>query len=82
MTTVRIEKAGRELAALIERARGGEEIVISDGRGSRRKLSPLPPETSFRGRGALKEKISVDDKDLFDPLPDEEISRFWGGDAG
>ena len=76
MTTVTIEKAEKELAALVERARAGEEIIISHGGEPRIKLQPVEP--SYRGRGALKGKIEVSDADLFQPLSDDELKRWWG----
>lgn len=76
MTTITIHQAEKNLAALLARVRAGEEIVISDGERPGVKLSSLT--TSYRGRGALKGKIKVTDEDLFEPLPDEEIARWWG----
>jgi prevent-host-death family protein len=76
MTTIAIEKAEKELAALVKRARAGEEIIISDGGEPGIKLQPVEP--SYRGRGILKGKIKVSDEDLFAPLPDDELKRWWG----
>jgi len=76
MTTIAIEKAEKELAALVKRARAGEEIIISDGGEPGIKLQPV--ESSYRGRGILKGKIKVSDEDLFAPLPDDELKRWWG----
>jgi len=36
------------------------------------------PKPSYRGRGALKDKVKVSDEDLFEPLPEVEIGRWWG----
>ncbi|MFM9941901.1 MAG: type II toxin-antitoxin system Phd/YefM family antitoxin [Hyphomicrobiaceae bacterium] len=81
MTTISIEKAEKELADLVKRALAGEEIVISDGTGPGVKLAPLTPASpSYRGRGMLKGKIKVSDEDLFGPLPDDELKRWWGED--
>ncbi len=82
MTTVSLIDAEKELAALIERARQGEEIVITDGTKSGVKLAPLEAaKPSYRGRGILRDKIAVSDADLFDPLPDDEL-KLWNGEGG
>lgn len=78
MTTITIEKAEKELAALVRRAIAGEEIILSEGQEPRVKLQPVEP--SYRGRGILKGKIKVSDEDLFAPLPEEELKRWWGED--
>jgi antitoxin (DNA-binding transcriptional repressor) of toxin-antitoxin stability system len=76
MTTVTIEKAEKELAALVKRAVAGEEIILSEGEQPRVKLQPV--ERSYRGRGILKGKIRVSDEDLFGPLPEDELKRWYG----
>lgn len=78
MITITIDKAEKELAALVKRARSGEEIVISDGEEPGVKLTPLAAKPSYRGRGVLKDRAKVSDEDLFEPLPDDEIGRWQG----
>jgi antitoxin (DNA-binding transcriptional repressor) of toxin-antitoxin stability system len=78
MTTVTIEKAEKELAALVKRAVAGEEIILSEGEEPRVKLQPVEP--CYRGRGILKGKIRVSDEDLFGPLPEDELKRWYGED--
>jgi antitoxin (DNA-binding transcriptional repressor) of toxin-antitoxin stability system len=52
MTTISLIDAEKELAALIECARLGEEIVITDGTKPAVKLAPLEAaKPSYRGRG-------------------------------
>lgn len=80
MTKITIDEAEKELAALIKRARSGEEIVISDGEEPGIRLEPVDPTASHRGRGILKGKITVSDEDLFGPLPEDELKRWWGED--
>lgn len=84
MSTITIDKAEKELAALIERVRQGEEIVISDGTEPRVKLALVDhqPATkpSLRGRGILKGKAKVSDEDLFGPMSEDELKRWWGED--
>ena len=88
MTTITIDKAEKELAELIKRARQGEEIVITDGVEPGVKLSLMTERSdegidakpSYRGRGILKGKIKVSDEDLFGPLPEDELKRWYGED--
>ncbi len=69
MQILTVEQAEKNLVALLERARAGEEIVISDGRQPSLRLEPVNPP-SRRGLGALQGKIKVADEDLFGPLPE------------
>ena len=86
MTTITLDKAAKDLAALIKRAREGEEIVITDGDGPGVQLAPVAvnaeaaddAKPSYRGRGILKGKIKVSDEDLFGPLPEDELKRWYG----
>jgi antitoxin (DNA-binding transcriptional repressor) of toxin-antitoxin stability system len=78
MMTITIEQAGKNLAALLERARAGEEIIISDGQEPGVRLEPVGRKPSLRGFGALKGKINVPDEDLFGPLPEDELKRWHG----
>lgn len=78
MTRITIEQAEKQLAALIKRARAGEEIIISDGPEPDVKLAPV--EASYRGRGILKGKVKVSDQELFAPLSENELKRWWGED--
>lgn len=83
MTTVTIEKAKADLAALIDTVRAGGEVVIAKGSEPVAKLVPIPesaaePLTDDRPRrrpGRLKGLIHLDDS-FFDPLPDDEL-RAW-----
>jgi antitoxin (DNA-binding transcriptional repressor) of toxin-antitoxin stability system len=83
MTMIFITDAEKELAALIARARQGEEIVITDGTEPGVKLAPVEPaKPSYRGRGfgTFKGQFDVPDSALFDPLPDDELA-LWNGDG-
>ena len=82
MATISIETAEKELATLIERARQGEDIVIADGSGPMARLQPVVTKPSYRGRGLLKGQIDVSDDDLFGPLPDDELKRWYGEGDG
>jgi prevent-host-death family protein len=80
MSTVTIHEAKSTLSKLIERAEGGEEIVIA--RGNKpvarlvkldwtRKVNRLPP-------GLLKGYPATPDSFFFDELPEEELRLFEG----
>ena len=71
MAVIAIDKAETDLAALIKRARDGDEPGV--------KLALVEvSKTSYRGRGILKGVIDVSDADLFGPLPEDELKRWYG----
>jgi len=81
MATITIDKAEKELAELIRRACAGEEIVISDEHGKGVILAPIEQAAQKGGRpgrGLLKGQARVSDEDLFGPLPEDELKRWWG----
>ena len=90
MTTITLEQAQLDLPRLVERALGGEEVVIVVG-GKRIKLVPSTParelaEAKFdeetarrRGYGAFAGQFEVPDS-FFEPLSDEECG--YGPDRG
>ena len=81
-TTISLHDAEQDLAALLKRARAGEDIVIADGNEPGVKLAPVPAgKPSYRGRGILKGKISVSDEALFGPLPEDELKRWYGDET-
>ena len=83
-TTISLRDAEQDLAALLKRARAGEDIVIADGNEPGVKLAPVAADAvaaekpSCRGFGSLKGKISVPDSVFFDPLPEDELKRWYG----
>jgi antitoxin (DNA-binding transcriptional repressor) of toxin-antitoxin stability system len=81
MTTITLERAQQDLAALVKRVLAGEDIVI-EADSQHVRLSPVsvPPEhdeaTALRrGYGLFKGQFEVP-KGFFDPLPDDELSRW------
>jgi antitoxin (DNA-binding transcriptional repressor) of toxin-antitoxin stability system len=83
MTTITLDRAEKDLAALIARSRQVEEIVITDGTEPGVKLAPVEPaKPSYRGRGfgAFKGQFSVPDSAFFDPLPEDEL-KLWNGEG-
>ena len=84
MTTITLDKAQSDLAALVERALAGEEIVIATPSAAAVKLSPdeTPPvfdeaTARQRGYGSMKGQFEVPDS-FFDPLPEDDL-KLWEG---
>lgn len=73
--TVTVTEAKTQLSRLIERAGGGEEIVIRRGRKPVAKLIRYDEPPVRRQMGDLKGKIWISDD--FDE-PDEELERLFG----
>lgn len=73
-----MEAAEKELAQLLKRARAGEEIVIADGDEPGIRLLPVNDAGSRRGFGLLKDRIKASDEDLFGPMTEDELKRWWG----
>ena len=77
MKPVPIHAAKTHLSRLIAQACAGEDVVISHGDVPVVRLVPIQPATSGRVFGALRGKITIDDR-FFEPLPDSEITA-WDG---
>jgi antitoxin (DNA-binding transcriptional repressor) of toxin-antitoxin stability system len=80
MSTIAVDVAQKQLPELIRRARGGEEIIITDGERPVVRLEPIEDARRPRVPGRLKGKLKVPER-LFDPLPPEELERCWGARA-
>jgi prevent-host-death family protein len=80
MAVVTVHQAKTQLSKLIARAEAGEEIVIARGRQPAVKLTPIRKRATRRRFGALKGKLSLPDAFFFDPLPEEEMKLWEGGD--
>jgi antitoxin (DNA-binding transcriptional repressor) of toxin-antitoxin stability system len=81
MTTVTLDTAKTDLAALLDRALAGEEIIIANGDAPGERLAPVDERAAMRARrgfGILKGKIRVSGADPFNPLPDGE-PKLWNG---
>jgi prevent-host-death family protein len=72
---VTVTEAKTQLSRLIERAAGGEEIVIRRGRRPVAKLVGYPAQHEPRKLGDLHGQIWISED--FDE-PDEEIERLFG----
>ena len=80
MTVVTIHKAKTQLSRLIARAEAGEEIIIARGKEPVVRLAPVAGARRRRVFGALKGKLSLPDSFFFDPLPEDELKLWEGGD--
>ena len=82
MATVTIHEAKTNLSKLIARAQAGEEIVIAKGKEPVVRLTVVKPKSGKRGlAGILKGKVDpLPDAFFFDPLPEEELKAWEGGD--
>jgi prevent-host-death family protein len=76
MATVSVYNARAEFSRLIDRALGGEEIVITRRGKPAVRLVPVEETRPRRKPGALKGKLEVPDS-FFDPLPDDIIDAFY-----
>jgi prevent-host-death family protein len=81
MTIVKIHEAKTNLSKLIARVEAGEEIVIARGDKPVAKVVPLTEAKRRPQFGALKGKLPhIPDEFFFDPLPEEELRAWEGGD--
>jgi prevent-host-death family protein len=80
MTVVTVQQAKAQLSKLIARAEAGEEIIIARGGRPAIKLTPVGKSTTRRRFGALKGKLGLPDAFFFDPLPEQELKLWEGGD--
>lgn len=84
MTIVTIHKAKTTLSQLIKRAEAGEVIEIARGDKVVAKIIPnsIPKSKEKNlGRGAWKHLAgAIPDSAFFDPLPEEELRLWEGGD--
>ena len=77
MEQVNIHEAKTNLSRLVERAAGGEEIIIARAGKPIAKLVPLGPKEVTRTFGRMKGLIQVPD-DFDAPLPPEVLDSFYG----
>lgn len=80
MATVTVHEAKTHLSRLIADALAGKEVIIARGKEPAVKLVPvadIPKQKRVAGR--YKGLIEVPDS-FFDPMTDEELSLWEGGD--
>ncbi|MBV9303150.1 MAG: type II toxin-antitoxin system Phd/YefM family antitoxin [Acidobacteriaceae bacterium] len=72
---VTVHQAKTNLSRLIQKAAGGEEIIISRGSKPVARLLPVGEVKGKRQPGSLKGKLFVG-PEFFEPLPAEELSAW------
>ena len=80
METINLYEAKTNLSQLIERAAGGEEIIIAKAGRPLARLVPLNRRSGPRPLGLFEGQISIHD-DFDAPLPIATAAAFRGGDA-
>lgn len=79
--TVTIHAAKTHLSQLIARVEAGEEIIIARGDKPVARLTPVEPPKPARVPGKWKHLIGPVPAEFFDPLPDDELDAWEGGDS-
>lgn len=74
---VNLHEAKTHLSELVERAAGGEEIVIAKAGVPRARLVPLARPSKARRPGAWRGRVVIA-PDLEAPLPEELLAAFEG----
>jgi prevent-host-death family protein len=77
--TVNIHAAKTHLSRLVERAAGGEEIIIAKNGKPLAKLVPYRDALGPRVLGSMRGQIWISD-DFDDPLPPDLLAAFYGED--
>jgi prevent-host-death family protein len=75
MDTVNLYEAKTNLSQLVERAAGGEEIIIAKAGRPLARLVPLAKRTAVRPLGLFADVVKVG-LDFEDPLPDSFLRAF------
>lgn len=76
---VKVHQAKTQLSKLIAAALAGEEVVIARGSEPVVKLIPVAPSPGKRQFGRYKGLFELTDA-FFEPLPEEELALWEGGD--
>ena len=72
---VNVHEAKTHLSKLLERAHGGEEIILAKAGKPYARLMPLPP----RERRRLGQLAGLElGPEFFEPLPEEELAAWEG----
>ena len=72
---VNIHAAKTTLSKLIERAHGGEEIIIARGNVPVARLVPILEQAPKRRPGTLRGLVKIPDS-FFEPLPTRELAMW------
>ena len=74
-----IHKAKTHLSKLIEAALKGEEVIIARGSEPVVKIVPVEKKPGFK-IGTLKGKVPPGGPDFFEPMSEEELALWEGGE--
>jgi prevent-host-death family protein len=80
VAVVTIHKAKTQLSKLIARAEAGEEIIIARGKEPVVRIAPLAARKRRPRFGMLKGKLNIPDSFFFEPMPEDELKMWEGGD--
>ena len=75
-TVVNVHEAKTHLSKLLERAHGGEEIIVAKAGRPYARLVALAPDPSARRPGGLEGSVG---DEFLAPLPDDELAAWEGG---
>jgi prevent-host-death family protein len=78
MAIVTVHAAKTNLSQLLERAEAGEEIIIARGQVPVARLVPIAPKP--KRQFGLYAGLATVGPEFFDPLPEEELRLWEGGD--
>ncbi len=73
-TVINVHEAKTQLSRLLDRVRGGEEIVLAKAGEPYAKLVPIGTAKRGRQPGLVKGRIT---DAFFEPLPEDELAA-WG----
>jgi prevent-host-death family protein len=77
MNQINIHQAKTQLSRLVERAAGGEEIIIAKAGKPIARLVPYLAKGAVRRPGVMRGKIRIE-KNFDAPLPKELLASFEG----
>jgi prevent-host-death family protein len=78
--SVNVHDAKTQFSKLLERAHGGEEIILAKAGKPYARMMPIEaqPKLPPRTPGGLKIKGDIPDSVWFDPLPEDELAAWEG----
>jgi antitoxin (DNA-binding transcriptional repressor) of toxin-antitoxin stability system len=76
MVKATIQEAETHLAELVDKAQGGEEVLLYKGEKPVARIVSLPEEPAERKLGIMKGVFEVG-PEFFEPLPEDELEA-WG----
>ena len=75
---ISVDAAQADLPALIEAARNGEDVVITQAAVPMVKLVPVPPRRRFK-MGILPQGALGEGPDFFEPMSEADLALWEGG---